>query len=72
MNKLADKPTSRPTGGPDYCMTHFCEMLDSLNKAVEEAGGTTISFERLRQMSALELFTLLATNNVRFNYKEDR
>lgn len=44
------------------------EIFESLNKAVNEAGGIGFSPDRIEEMSASELLSILATNNVRFVY----
>ena len=44
----------------------WIEMYESLNIAVDEAGGCGYSMENLREMTVEELFNRLATNGVRF------
>ncbi len=46
------------------------EMLQSFNAAVQQAGGSIFSPERLRTMTAEDLFLTLAHNGVRFHYQK--
>lgn len=46
------------------------EIYYSLNEAVGASGGMPLSPEDLYEMTAMELLTLLATNNIRFEFKE--
>lgn len=44
------------------------DTKDSLDEAMEAAGGARMSVKHLRSMSALELLDLLSTNKIRFRY----
>ena len=49
-------------------MTKAIEMYASLAIAVDEAGGVGFSIKELQEMTVMDLFNSLATNNVRFVY----
>ncbi len=55
-------------------MEHGIEMYESLNVAVDKAGGSPFLISDLKTMTVLELFSTLAPNNVRFvcNKPEDK
>lgn len=48
----------------------FLEMYDSLRNSIGDAGGSGSSFdvERLDEVTALDMITMLATNKIRFIY----
>ena len=46
------------------------EILQSFNKAMQDAGGCIFSAEKMREMSVEELLLLLAPNNIRFIYEK--
>lgn len=52
-------------------MQSALEMHESLIKAVRNAGGKTdvfASIENLDEMTIMDLFSMVATNNIRFTY----
>lgn len=46
----------------------YSKMKDSFDMAIQQAGGSHFSFERLEKMTAAELFALFCTNNIEFKY----
>lgn len=54
----------------DFISQKAIEMWESFNTAVDEAGGGGWNVDDLLNMSVLDLFSSLATNNVRFIYKK--
>jgi hypothetical protein len=47
------------------------ECLDSLNVALDLAGGRPYDFHELKDISAYHLVHLIAPNKIRFNYEEE-
>ena len=51
-------------------LTDFFTMKQSLDAAMDEAGGTCFTIKELQEMTALDLLLTLCTNNVRFVFKK--
>lgn len=49
-------------------LNNILDMLDSLNTATLNAGGIPFTHKKLKTMTAWDLITTLAPNNVRFNH----
>lgn len=49
---------------------NILEMHESLEKAVEEAGGCGWTVEELNEVTVIDLFSYLAINGVRFVYQK--
>jgi len=46
------------------------ETYFSLNESVDKAGGIGFSIKDLKEMSVIELISIICTNNIRFCFKE--
>jgi hypothetical protein len=48
------------------------KMINSLDIAIQKAGGSIFTIERLKEMSAFDLIKTLCTNNIIFVYAEEK
>jgi hypothetical protein len=48
------------------------QIKESLDVAMDRAGGSEFNVQRLSEMSALELLSLLSTNNIAFIFLGDK
>lgn len=55
---------------PAEIINSWYEIFDSLNSSISDAGGTPFNVATLKSLTAYELLCILATNNIRFYYKE--
>jgi hypothetical protein len=61
-----------PLTADDRRIEEALTCYDSLNTAVEQAGGGHFSLHYLRNMNAFELLKILAPNHIRFEYRPPR
>ena len=54
--------------GDERIFSSSLDMVDSLYSSCDKAGGSCWPIEKLLEMTLLDLFCSLATNNVRFVY----
>ena len=52
-----------------YEVKSFIEILESLNKSCNKAGGCGFELKELEQISAADLLASLCTNNIRFTVR---
>jgi len=59
----------RPASPANDALQDGIECFDSLNRAIEQAGGGHWTVAGLQSLSAFELLALIAPNNIRFRYE---
>ena len=52
----------------EHLLNDGMEIIDSLNTAIERAGGSHISIKELQSMTAIGFLSMICTNNIRFTY----